>query len=584
MTGKPNFGHHHIAALRAFLVLTCLTCLVMCGLPCWSASDKPVNFIFLVDVSGSMVSKSTMVTDGSGGTITLFEALRKAVQNIVSDSRLIKQGSRISFITFGTTVSEKSDWPTSITTDEDRTKLVQLIGDPTALSADRKGDTYMGGALNQALVRADNFLLKSDPCTTTFIMMLTDGWDEPPAAAQYKAADVAQQIVRKKETIKRKVGIDTWQTAVIGLKRLPTSKVGTTTAAQLSKMINGTFLDITQEKGKSVSDQIYLALSKILENQRGTFSFPGNKKDQVVDFGTVDGGGVAHGSFDIELLACDKEEISAIQEASAAAPANYWPGAREKVFNKNIVNNLLVISELPADAVKIIPDQMPLVVSPIVDSEGRRQVTGQKVKLTLQAGSSLPVGNFIGRLKLLSSARIPDSIPYVVSAPARLATKDDLVKVTVKRKGKLTKEDTETELTITFMQSEGSPPGANYKIEIPAPSAESDKRSHEALASKCFNSGKPTTLNFDTNKQKSATATVPIIIPAEQSIGTYKGKFKFDISGPSEITAPTEVPFEITLTPTDWERIAPIAVPMILLLIVGIVIYIYLYAVSQRRK
>jgi len=528
-----------------------------------------------------------MVTDGSGGTITLFEAMRKAVQNIVADSRLIKQGSRVSFITFGTTVSEKSDWPTSIDTDQDRAKLVQLIGDRTALSADRKGDTYMGGALNQALVRADNFLMKSDPCTTTFILMLTDGWDEPPNGAQYKASDVAQQIVRRKETIKRKVGIDTWQTAVIGLKRLPTSKVGTTTASQLSTMINGTFLDITQEKGKSVSDQIYLALSKILENQRGTFSLVGNSKDPffpVIDFGTINGDGIAKGEFELDLLTCDREEISAIKEASIQAPKDYWATVIEKVSKRHGSTMIRTISELPADALTVIPEQSPCIVSPVVDSEGRRTIARKKIRLIIQAGSSFPVGTFVGRLKLISSARIPDSIPYVITAPARLATKDEAVKVSVKRKGTLTREETETELTITFVQSEGSPPGANYKIEIPAPSAQLDKKSHETLASKCFNNGKSTTLNFDTSKQKSASTIVRIVLPEDQSVGTYKGRFKLNISGPSEITAPGDLPFEITLSPTDWERIAPIAIPMILLLIVGIIVYIYLYVVSQRRK
>jgi len=556
-----------------------------CGAPCWSAGDKPVNFIFLVDVSGSMVSKSTMVTDDKGGTTTLFEALRLAVKNIVADERLIKSGSRIAFITFGTEVSEKTDWPTSTSSPEERAKLVQLIADPATLSADRKGDTYMGGALNQALAKADEFLLKSDPCTTTFILMLTDGWDEPPANAQFKVSDVATKIVQKKNTIKNKVGIDTWQTAVIGLKRLPTSKSGTTTAAELSTMINGTFLDITKEKGKSVSDQIYVALSKILENQRGTITFAGNgnaSASPVIDFGTVNGEGVANGSFEVEMLACDQEQVTEIKESSKDAPKEYWAPLFAQAETLHKTTKVSSVAELPAGAVKVIPEQLPLTISPQIDSEGRRSSVRKAIKLKCQAGAACPVGTFVGRLKLASTARIPESIPFMFSAPARLATRDDAVKVSFKRKGNLTKEDTETTLAFSFVQSEGSPLGAVYEITATVPSAKNNKS--DTLESSCFNNGKPVTLTFDTNKQKSAEAVINVVVPSSKSPGTYLGAIKFDIKGPSEMSGPTELPFEIVMAPTDWERISPLAIPMILLLVIGIGVYIFLFVVSKTRK
>ncbi|HEY9786677.1 MAG TPA: vWA domain-containing protein, partial [Candidatus Obscuribacterales bacterium] len=106
-----------------------------------AAEERPVNFIFLVDVSGSMVLKSTMVKAADGSEITLFEALRNALKQMVSDPRLINPASRVAFITFGTQVSEKSDWPEKLQQEEHRKELIEKISNPATLSADKHGDT-----------------------------------------------------------------------------------------------------------------------------------------------------------------------------------------------------------------------------------------------------------------------------------------------------------------------------------------------------------------------------------------------------------------------------------------------------------
>lgn len=77
--------------------------------PALAVEERPVNFIFLIDVSGSMVLKSTMVTAADGTQVTLFEALRQALKQVAEDPRLINPKSRISFITFGTKITEKTD-------------------------------------------------------------------------------------------------------------------------------------------------------------------------------------------------------------------------------------------------------------------------------------------------------------------------------------------------------------------------------------------------------------------------------------------------------------------------------------------
>lgn len=240
-----------------------------------SAEERPVNFIFLVDVSGSMVMKSTMVTAPNGTQITLFEALREALKQIVNDRRLIGAKSRISFITFGTQITEKSSWPEQLQADSDRETLISRITDPVELQADKHGDTYMGGALDAALTKANQLYSQQDPCTTTFIIMLTDGWDEPPKGAQHQVRSVAAQIVAKEKQIQSKLGVNTWQVAVVGLQRLPDRKAGTTTAAELAKLLGGTFLDVSKEGGGSVSERIFLSLKRTVEGLKGDIKFVG---------------------------------------------------------------------------------------------------------------------------------------------------------------------------------------------------------------------------------------------------------------------------------------------------------------------
>ena len=91
---------------KIIALLAILFALLLC--PAYAAEERPVNFIFLIDVSGSMVLKSTMVTAADGTQVTLFEALRQALKQVAADPRLMNPKSRISFVTFGTKITEKT--------------------------------------------------------------------------------------------------------------------------------------------------------------------------------------------------------------------------------------------------------------------------------------------------------------------------------------------------------------------------------------------------------------------------------------------------------------------------------------------
>jgi hypothetical protein len=184
--------------LLNFLVLVVLLLSTTCA--CFaqnSAEVRPANFVFLVDVSGSMLSKKTMVPGADGQPITLFEALRTALRQIVMDERLLTPQSKVAFVTFGTAVNEKDAWPAKLDQPESRSALVAKISSPDELQADKHGDTYMAGALDKAYQKATELSAESEPCTTCFIIMLTDGWDEPPAGAPLHIRDIAAKVVHK---------------------------------------------------------------------------------------------------------------------------------------------------------------------------------------------------------------------------------------------------------------------------------------------------------------------------------------------------------------------------------------------------
>lgn len=571
-------------------LLFALVFIIMTNSVCFAHEEKPVNFIFLLDVSGSMVSRTTMVKDANGKQITLFESLRRAIKDIVADKRLIKVGSRVCFITFGTEVAEKKNWPQKILNGTDREKLIEFIEDSENLKADRIGDTYMGGALNLALAKATKFREQSDPCTTTFILMLTDGWDEPPKDAKYDVRDMASKVVLGQRQAKEKVGIDTWQIAVVGLKRLPRLKEGTTTASELSSLLNGTFLDVTQEKGSSVSKKIYKALSKILLNQRGEFKLVQTDSSGVVNFGEIQGGGEAQTTIEVELSACDEEEISSVKLSDEKIDGKQLSEIIEQI---NAISSgaekITPLSDLESGALSVTSEKPKYTVVPMIDENGKRSPQRQSITLHAKAGSKLPVGRFVGCLKLISTAKVPTCIPFIISAPARLTTSEDEIKVQYKRKGFLQPEVINGKISVDFMQAKGSQEGAVYKISARIKSLTRVKRNGkpkkplQKISAEAFNNGKPIDIKYDTSSSSSKNIEIPFEFPRSVHPGIYKGVVSLDIDGPPEMVAPKEIPVTIVVKPNEWEQVAPIAIPMLLLLGFGIVVYVYYSLKSKRR-
>lgn len=376
-----------------FLLIALTILLLSLTLPVRAVEERPANFIFLLDVSGSMLYKSEMVTASDGTRVTLFEALRQALKQIVSDHRVLGANSNACIITFGTKVTEKSDWPQQLDSEDKRQKLVNLIDSPDQLQADKHGDTYMGAAIEMALERANRFYQSSNACTTTYVVMLTDGWDEPPPGGTVKVSDAAAKFVARMKEIQAKLGVQTWQTLVIGLQNLPERKAGTTTAKQLATLLNGQFIDVTKQTGGTVSEKIFLSLKQIVEGLKGEIRIDEGAgangsaiRSGILQFGAVDGDGSASASFPVESRSCYAEQIVAVKEVSGAVDER----SGSELLRRFTGGKPRLLCALPPQAISLALSEKSYDIAPQFDEHGKRKRVCELVSVVAHVHNNCP--------------------------------------------------------------------------------------------------------------------------------------------------------------------------------------------------
>jgi Mg-chelatase subunit ChlD len=584
-----------------------------------AVEERAINFIFLIDVSGSMLSKSTMVTASDGRQVTLFEALRTALEQIVQDKRLIGPSSKVAFITFGTTVEPKTDWPTKLGSEEDRQKLLAKITSPEALQADKHGDTYMGGALSAALMRANSMFAESDPCTSTFIVMLTDGWDEPPHGANLKVRDVASQLRQREQQIIKQTGYETWHVMVVGLQRLPDRKAGTTTAKELAEILGGGFIDVSKQANGTVSDRIVTAIKAAVENLQGSISFlaaptSANEnqtvehahpeggvppalsqvhihegKQSVIDFGTVNGDGNAKAEMTANLHSCYGEDVDGVSDVSrqlSASETSSILAACQKIHGQASVQP---VAKLQSGALTIKLAQPQYQLAPAGKSTGPENA-GSTIGLMIHASSNCPAGYFAGAMHLVSSAKTPKFLPYIISVPGRLVADPEELHVKLKKPGFFFAEQAETVLEGSIKQLPGTTSHQGYDIVVHPQAAELKQASGagklqtiDQISENLINDGKAVTLRIEPEKAENQKFKMNIAIPGKQTPGTYKGKLKLDVHGVGDSVAPSEIPFDIELLPSAWEHIEPVAIPIGIIFLLSCGFGIYLWVANPRR-
>jgi hypothetical protein len=511
--------------------------------------DRAVNFIFLIDVSGSMVSRSTMVADADGRTVTLFEALRDALVQIVEDERLIGGNSKIAFITFGTNVKEKSGWPCRLATGDDRRLLLAKIQSPSELQADKHGDTYMAGALDLAYAKAQQFSTGSDPCTTNFIIMLTDGWDEPPPGARLKVHPAAARFVARQQQSRSKLGVSTWQCRVIGLQRLPDRKIGTTTARQLAGLIGGEFIDVSNQEGTSVSERIFSALRRTIESLRGQIKLAGKTP---VDFGQVDESGMASATIPVTVHSCYAEKITNVS------------GKRSRV--------------------SLALGQAEYILDPPSDRAASPSGARYDIQVKATAAADCMPGIYEGLFDLVSTADAPRDVPFRISVPARIALEPEAITTVVRKRGFLVPENTAAALGTTARLHSAGNVQADYGVQL--------QPSTLTLAATDRTTAEAATLSLGTNEasrarlnrqQPAAPVSVALVVPALQAPGLYQGRLKFSVTGSTRVVAPESIPVQVVVKPSAWEEVSPLALPILLLLAGSLILAVLLWLARIKK-
>lgn len=538
-------------------------------------SSSPANFIFMIDVSGSMVDRDNDVLSGNGARISLFEALRSALQAIIADERLVARNSRVAVITFGTEVREKSGWPVVIGSTEERASLIDKISSAEELRADPRGDTYMARALQMAFDRASQFESSTALCTPTFIIMLTDGCDDPPRSGSRigrigRIEDIARRFKDKQQSILKRTGYDNLIVRVIGLQSTPAKQDCRTSAPTVAEMMGGQFLNIREEDGESVQDKIAATLKSVFSGKHGRIRIA----EPYLDFGLPAANGESTVSLTLSSRSCNDESITGIESRPAG---NILSQLAESPHNKT---SLMPLAAGWENQVSIKLNNSPVAIPSSLKS--RQEV---RVTLTLNNQSSLDPGNYAGRLGFNASAQTGD-IPFLFTVPSRI----EISPTPISGKARKT----------SFSSSDGQRASLRFKIIPKLLSGETDNSinlslstltkgngSHELAIPKEMIllktdrlTGNPISIDLSDNR----TREVQLEIQLGQSIppGRYTGNLQ--IEGANGITRkPETVPVSYTVQSSLWEEFRGLI--LCLLILFGLVsIYLILIHRSKQRS
>jgi hypothetical protein len=235
-----------------------------------------------------------------------------------------------------------------------------------------------------------------------------------------------------------------------------------------------------------------------------------------------------------------------------------------------------------------------VVLAPIIPGRKYEETPTNLVPVTVQAHSNCPAGHFLGFLKMASTARVPQYVPFVVSVPSRLVISPESIKVKVKKPGFFFPESTAVELSATLGQSEGAKRQTAVNVEVvpEAPQLRTDagkpaaaEFQNEKIDVANINDGKPVKFTYDASKADKQEIKMTVAIPARQKPGRYVGKWNIKVTGDAETMAPCQIPFEVVVDPSAWEEVAPVAVPLIIvcLIVCGLGIFLWLSTLKRDR-
>src|SRR5262249_5232264 len=158
----------------------------------------------------------------------------------------------------------------------------------------------------------------------------------------------------------------------------------------------------------------------------------GKAPDTGIDFGTVNGNGIAQANLPVELKSCYPEEVTGLTETSAE------------------------MKKLPPGALTLELSQTPTTIAPVPPGTQSSATQAQNLTVVLRAHNNCPAGHYSGCFKLESTAKVPPCVPYKVSVPERLVTDPEEITIKVEKPGFFWAEATQTEVSGALKELPGS--------------------------------------------------------------------------------------------------------------------------------
>ena len=250
----------------------------------------------------------------------------------------------------------------------------------------------MARALRLAYDRAVTFPGSSEKCAVNFIVMLTDGYDDPPTSASVKLNEVALLFTRKQKALMETSGTNNWVVRVIGLQAPTNTRPEVTTAPQVAEML-AQFINV--ESKESAPEKIFDALKATLQSFQSQIQVEGLTQGEYLDFGRVRPDEEQTASFRLYSRSCREEEVSGVQDKSSEISSDFVDRLSESL------GSLTPVAGELKDLIRLQLTEPKLTI-------GRQGEPGedQTVSMALKISENIKPGAYIGRAELISTANV----------------------------------------------------------------------------------------------------------------------------------------------------------------------------------
>jgi hypothetical protein len=374
------------------------------------------------------------------------------------------------------------------------------------------------------------------------------------------------------------------------LQRLPDRKAGTTTAAEVAKLLGGEFLDVTKQGGGTVAQRIYAALQKTIRDLQGKVEVAKTGDGGFADFGVIEGTQAAQAEVPVVSRSCYGEQITAVTDVTARLSDAERESVRRafiqwqnagRLKNSDNFKHASFANGLPTGALSV-QLQQPVLLKPTIDQVAQGGTVWQPMKVTATIGRTCPPGAYLGAFKVDSTAHCDALVGYAIAVPSRIVTDTAAVSARVKKEsGVCWTKPTSTELKFSVGTSLASQQTTVNEISVEPDEARGENGA--VLKTALINGGRPADLKLKMTEAGSEPVRLLVDVPADQPPGTYKGKIHLKVKDAANVLAPADLQYTVEILPSPWEQVRPIAVPILALFGVVLLLWFGIWLASNKN-